>query len=494
LASIGNISGLNLQAGANAAPVKGLSASKDGLLAFLNLLMGNTADAAAPQGGGDLAAKLAAVLKNDPSDKTQLASLLQKLFPDAGADTIQQAIDQIEAAPSGDIQASLTSDLSASLATDLQGDSDAMATLKAKLDAMIQDGPITPDKMAHFRKEAIDTLKADGCDAASINDFLVSLATDLGDKLTTPLAAQLGMPVPSQAAATAQATTTVSDDASDDTDNTGLVSGADFSLQQLVSTEPEAGDTEAPAAPKAAPDVKPQGTPAADTGVQGLLPQQAAPQATDATAKPLPPSAAHLFVMEQAQNDGGTFNSDGGQFANTSGGSPVSLTGMMHADGAASPQSFVNYMTSASASAPAQPTVQNVAVQIAQNANNGITTFTMQLEPAELGRLEVRMKFDRDGGIKAHLIAEKPETLSLLQNDQAQINRILQQAGLDTDGNTLSFDLRQQNQQQGTEQSYNGAGQSSDVSAAATANDFISAKLAVEAMGYIRQDGVNIMV
>ena len=68
------------------------------------------------------------------------------------------------------------------------------------------------------------------------------------------------------------------------------------------------------------------------------------------------------------------------------------------------------------------------------------------------------------------------------------------EAGINADDNSLSFDLRQQGQQPGADQSYNGAGQTTGVSASANANDYLSAKIAVEAMGYIRQDGVNIMV
>jgi flagellar hook-length control protein FliK len=197
--------------------------------------------------------------------------------------------------------------------------------------------------------------------------------------------------------------------------------------------------------------------------------------------------------MSSAQDNGNAPNADGGQqsFQGNAGGG-VSLSGMTAPAAEASPQGFVNFMNSASA--PTAPAVQQVAVQIAQNANSGLTTFTMQLEPAELGRLEVRLKFDRDGGIKAHLIADKPETLSMLRQDQAQIHRLLQQTGLNADDNSLSFDLRQQGQQPGAGQSYDGAGQPAAAAAGATPTDYLSAKISVEAMGYIRQDGVNIMV
>ena len=492
LSTILNITSLPLQASANAAPAKGLAAGKGGLLAFLNLLMGQAGDAQGVQGGNDLAAKLAAILKGGPTDKTQLTALLQKLFPDATADQLQQAVAEIQATPAAsDIQPSLTSDLSASLATNLQDGGDVMANLKAKFDALMQDGPITPDKLAQFRKDAVDALKAQGLDNFSIDKALVTLTADIGDKLTTPLAAQLSMPVPPQAVASAQAS------ADADDDNT---------IEGLNATAPAAGNTDALAASLQS-DAQPQAAQAdtaaaaakpEPTGLQssassnaGIQQQQPAPDASAAT-KPLPSAAAHIFVMNSAQDNAGSNADSGQQMFQGSAGSGASLTGAMTATAEASPQGFVNYMNSNATQAT--QTTQQVAVQIVQNASNGATTFTMQLEPAELGRLEVRLKFDRDGGMKAHLIADKPETLSLLRQDQAQMHRILQQAGINADDSSLSFDLRQQGQQPGADQSYTGAGQPAGAGAAANANDYLSAKISVEAMGYIRQDGVNIMV
>ena len=490
MATILNITGLPLQPGANAAPAKGLAAGPGGLLAFLNMLMGQAGDAQGVQGGGDLAAKLAAILKSGPADKTQLTSFLQKLFPDASADQLQQAVAQIQGAPgSTDIQASLTSDLSASLATNLQG-GDVMAQLKAKFDALAQDGPVTPDKLAQFRKDAIDALKAQGLDGFSIDKALVSLTADIGDKLSTSLAAQLSMPVPPQALAGAPAAGGDDGDAAEGLNATAPAAG------DAAATAPAAGPktgVQAGADISAGAKPAPAGLQAESGAAAGVQPQQAAPDASAPAARPLPSAAAHIFVMNSAQDNGGAAGGDsGGQMFQGNAGSGISLSGMTGATAEASPQGFVNYMNSSSAQAT--QTTQQVAVQIVQNANNGTTSFTMQLEPAELGRLEVRMKFDRDGGMKAHLIADKPETLSLLRQDQSQIHRILSQAGINADDNSLSFDLRQQGQQPGADQSYNGAGQATGPVAAAGANDYLSAKIAVEAMGYIRQDGVNIMV
>src|SRR6185437_16673357 len=65
-------------------------------------------------------------------------------------------------------------------------------------------------------------------------------------------------------------------------------------------------------------------------------------------------------------------------------------------------------------------------------------------DPPELGRIEVRMKVDRDGRITSHLIADRSDTLDLLRRDGAGLERALQDAGLKTAGDGLQFSLRDQ--------------------------------------------------
>ena len=66
--------------------------------------------------------------------------------------------------------------------------------------------------------------------------------------------------------------------------------------------------------------------------------------------------------------------------------------------------------------------------------------FTLALEPAELGRVEIRMRRDGEGHV-LHIVAERPETLGLLQRDRQELNASLAQAGLRLDGQGLTFGL-----------------------------------------------------
>jgi flagellar hook-length control protein FliK len=73
--------------------------------------------------------------------------------------------------------------------------------------------------------------------------------------------------------------------------------------------------------------------------------------------------------------------------------------------------------------------------------------ITVTLRPVELGRVEVRVETRADGGLAISLVAERPETLAMLQRDAAQLDRALAQAGIAMERSSLSFDLGGGNQQ-----------------------------------------------
>lgn len=89
----------------------------------------------------------------------------------------------------------------------------------------------------------------------------------------------------------------------------------------------------------------------------------------------------------------------------------------------------------------AQPATNQVFVQLTKAVQNGQNKITVQLRPEELGRVEVKLDIGGDGRVKAMFMADKPETLDLLQKDSRVLERALQEAGLKTDNNSLSFNL-----------------------------------------------------
>jgi flagellar hook-length control protein FliK len=85
-----------------------------------------------------------------------------------------------------------------------------------------------------------------------------------------------------------------------------------------------------------------------------------------------------------------------------------------------------------------------LAVEIAASARSGKSHFEIRLDPADLGRIDVRIDVDRNGQMTSHLRVEKPETLSMLRQDAPQLQRALDDAGFKTGDGGLQFSLRDQ--------------------------------------------------
>lgn len=104
-----------------------------------------------------------------------------------------------------------------------------------------------------------------------------------------------------------------------------------------------------------------------------------------------------------------------------------------------------NVTTSVQSAGHAHPATHIVTAHMSKAAQEGSSqTMTIQLDPPELGRVDVRLEFGPDSTVKAHLVVEKAETLGLLQRDAAFLDRALTNAGLDTsNGSSLSFELAQ---------------------------------------------------
>lgn len=89
----------------------------------------------------------------------------------------------------------------------------------------------------------------------------------------------------------------------------------------------------------------------------------------------------------------------------------------------------------------AHPATQMVSMTIQKALKNGEeTTIKLQLDPPELGRVEVKMSIDQNSAATIVLTAEKAETHQMLQRDSQFLEQAMSDAGLDTQGN-LSFEM-----------------------------------------------------
>jgi hypothetical protein len=98
---------------------------------------------------------------------------------------------------------------------------------------------------------------------------------------------------------------------------------------------------------------------------------------------------------------------------------------------------------------------------IARRDEDG-SRLTIELDPAELGSVEVSLRLDDRGTATATFTVERPETLQLLQRDTRTLVDLLAGAGFSVDSGGLGFELRQEQQQarqqQQQQQQQSGAG------------------------------------
>ncbi|HVV27722.1 MAG TPA: flagellar hook-length control protein FliK [Rhizomicrobium sp.] len=221
---------------------------------------------------------------------------------------------------------------------------------------------------------------------------------------------------------------------------------ADPSAEPDPAASRQAAPDTAKAAPKT-PAPKPSATPVAATKTNGVqVSANGAPTATkpaspadgaqtQAQASPQPasqPPAAQTQPQVLAAQQAAAQTAAAPQPAKAPAISTAPHDGTAHAD-------VPGIQVTAAA-----PNLHALAVDIAARSQSGTKQFDIRLDPPELGRVEVRLSIDATGKASAHLTADQPQTLDLLQKDAPVLTRALRDAGLDVSQNGLNFSLRQQ--------------------------------------------------
>ncbi len=101
-----------------------------------------------------------------------------------------------------------------------------------------------------------------------------------------------------------------------------------------------------------------------------------------------------------------------------------------------------------------QNIIEQIKVNISKAADKekGLDKIKINLKPKELGSIEVKMEVGNNGHLKTSITASRPETLDILQKDVRILERALADAGFDVKDNSLSFQLKGENQQSGQQQ------------------------------------------
>ena len=93
---------------------------------------------------------------------------------------------------------------------------------------------------------------------------------------------------------------------------------------------------------------------------------------------------------------------------------------------------------------PGQAVTNQVSVKITKALQAGNDRINIQLRPAEMGRVEVKIELAHDGRLTAVVAADRQETLDVLRRDSAELQRALEEAGMHLDSDDLAFNLRGQ--------------------------------------------------
>jgi flagellar hook-length control protein FliK len=99
-------------------------------------------------------------------------------------------------------------------------------------------------------------------------------------------------------------------------------------------------------------------------------------------------------------------------------------------------------------------------VEIGLRALQGLKEFQIRLDPAELGRVEVRLSIDEESTVTAKVIVDRVDTLNLLQRDAKTLERAFEQAGLKSADGGIDMTLRDPGQQRrdGQREAWDGDG------------------------------------
>jgi flagellar hook-length control protein FliK len=88
----------------------------------------------------------------------------------------------------------------------------------------------------------------------------------------------------------------------------------------------------------------------------------------------------------------------------------------------------------------APQTVANLAAQIVKKLDGRSSQFDIQLDPAGLGKVDVRVAIGADGRMSAAMSFDTPQAAAELKSRSAELQQAMEQAGFDLSGG-MSFDV-----------------------------------------------------
>lgn len=112
-------------------------------------------------------------------------------------------------------------------------------------------------------------------------------------------------------------------------------------------------------------------------------------------------------------------------------------------------QNFATHLSGKTAATVYVPVAEQVSMQLQKGLQGQVDKISLQLDPADLGKMTIDFDFSDDHHSKIMITADKQETLDMLKADAKALQKVLADAGMDAGKNSLEFSLGQnQNQYQ----------------------------------------------
>ena len=150
--------------------------------------------------------------------------------------------------------------------------------------------------------------------------------------------------------------------------------------------------------------------------------------------------AAGISLVQQAASNSST-NSDSGNNSQSQPQAPAAISASAAAPSSAASVNGASFSKLLDQAAAPKPLLDQVAFQVKTAVTDGSSKINIQLHPADLGKLDIKLSVDADGKTSVVVTADNRHTLDLLQRDAQGLSRALGDAGLKTDSGSLSFNL-----------------------------------------------------
>jgi flagellar hook-length control protein FliK len=139
------------------------------------------------------------------------------------------------------------------------------------------------------------------------------------------------------------------------------------------------------------------------------------------------------------------------------------------------PRAAADAISTPVARAPHGAAAMQVAEHISRTFHGKSSSFEVRLDPAELGRVDVKISVDHEKRVTASVSADNPQTLTDLRGAAREIERALNEAGLNLADDGLSFEMNQRqahDDQLEAGTAYGGDAEAGDETAALAAKPF----------------------